>query len=67
MPELENFFHYRNLDVSSLKILAKMWHPQIISKVIKKSEHRALDDIKDSINELAVYRAHLFGLDSIKD
>jgi oligoribonuclease len=44
-----------------------MWHPQIISKVIKKSKHRALDDIKDSINELAVYRAHLFGLDSIKD
>ena len=67
MPELENFFHYRNLDVSSLKILAKMWHPQIISKVIKKSKHRALDDIKDSINELAVYRAHLFGLDRIKD
>lgn len=56
MPELENFFHYRNLDVSSLKILAQYWAPDIAAAVKKTSAHRALDDIQDSINELRYYK-----------
>jgi len=59
MPELEAFFHYRNLDVSSLKILAGMWAPGVLAGVAKKSEHLALADIKDSIAELKHYRQHL--------
>jgi oligoribonuclease len=66
MPELESFFHYRNLDVSSIKILAQMWNPRILSEVNKESKHRALDDIKDSINELAIYRSYLFNSDCSK-
>ena len=66
MPELESFFHYRNLDVSSIKILAQMWNPKILSEVNKESKHRALDDIKDSINELAIYRSYLFNSDCSK-
>jgi len=60
MPELERFFHYRNLDVSALKILAQLWAPQIAAGVNKESEHRALADIRDSIAELAWYRERLF-------
>jgi oligoribonuclease len=60
MPELESFFHYRNLDVSSLKILAGLWAPGVLNGVSKKSEHLALADIRDSIEELRHYRAHLF-------
>ena len=56
MPELEAFFHYRNLDVSSLKILAQLWAPGIADGVSKSNEHRALADIRDSINELRHYR-----------
>jgi oligoribonuclease len=59
MPDLEAFFHYRNLDVSSLKILAGMWAPDVLAGVAKKSEHLALADIKDSIAELKHYRQHL--------
>ncbi len=59
MPELEAFFHYRNLDVSSLKILAGMWAPGVLAGVTKKSEHLALADVKDSIAELKHYRQHL--------
>ncbi|MEM7432590.1 MAG: oligoribonuclease [Pseudomonadota bacterium] len=59
MPELEQFFHYRNLDVSSLKILADRWAPEVAAGFTKTSEHRALSDIRDSINELAWYRDHL--------
>ena len=55
MPDLENFFHYRNLDVSTLKELVFYWHPQ--HKLRKVSKHRALDDVYDSINELKHYRA----------
>ena len=66
MPDLESFFHYRNLDVSSIKILAQMWNPKILSEVNKESKHRALDDIKDSINELAIYRSYLFNSDCSK-
>ena len=60
MPELEAFFHYRNLDVSSLKILASMWVPNTVSAFSKRSEHLALADIRDSIDELRHYRDRLF-------
>ena len=60
MPELAAFFHYRNLDVSSLKILAQLWAPEIAAGCQKASTHRALDDIRDSIDELKYYRDHLF-------
>ena len=56
MPELEAYFHYRNLDVSALKILAQRWAPEVASGYSKDSSHRALDDIRDSIAELAWYR-----------
>lgn len=56
MPELEEFFHYRNLDVSSLKELANRWAPETIKGFEKKGSHLAMDDIKDSIAELAFYR-----------
>ena len=56
MPELENFFHYRNLDVSSINILSGIWNPKVAKGVKKSSSHRALDDVKDSISELAHYR-----------
>ena len=58
MPELVNFFHYRNLDVSTLKELVKRWRPKLMSGVVKGSKHLALDDIKESIVELAYYREH---------
>lgn len=60
MPKLETYFHYRNLDVSSLKILAQLWRPEVASGVAKVSEHLALQDIRDSIDELRYYRTHLF-------
>lgn len=56
MPTLANFFHYRNLDVSTLKELALRWHPTLLKGFNKESKHLALDDIKDSIAELAYYR-----------
>ena len=59
MPLLEAFFHYRNLDVSTLKILANMWAPDVASGVKKGSAHLALEDIRDSIAELRHYRARL--------
>lgn len=58
MPELADFFHYRNLDVSTLKELAKRWHPKLLDGIKKESKHLALDDIKESINELIYYREH---------
>ena len=60
MPELETYFHYRNLDVSTLKILAQRWAPAVANGFNKESSHRALDDIRDSIDELQYYRARLF-------
>lgn len=60
MPALEAFFHYRNLDVSTLKILAQAWAPEVAAGFNKESTHRALADIRDSIAELAYYRAMLF-------
>ena len=58
MPELEAFFHYRNLDVSSLKELVRRWRPEILSGLTKQGRHLALEDIKDSIVELEYYREH---------
>ena len=58
MPELASFFHYRNLDVSTLKELAQRWYPKLGKGVDKHSKHLAMDDIKDSILELAYYREH---------
>lgn len=58
MPELERYFHYRNLDVSSLKILAQRWRPDVAAGFSKRSVHLALDDIRDSIEELRHYRDH---------
>ena len=56
MPEFERFFHYRNLDVSTLKELAKRWHPEVYRGVVKKGRHEALADIYESIEELKHYR-----------
>lgn len=56
MPLLEKFFHYRLIDVSTLKALTQYWAPQIAAGLTKESKHRALDDIKDSIAELKYYR-----------
>jgi len=56
MPELEEFFHYRNLDVSTLKELARRWAPEVADGFTKESSHLAMDDIRDSINELRHYR-----------
>lgn len=62
MPQLEAFFHYRNLDVSTIKELAKRWRPEIAEGVKKNSSHLALDDIRDSIAELQHYRKFFFVL-----
>lgn len=62
MPELEAFFHYRNLDVSTLKELAKRWKPGIIGGFKKAQAHTALADIHESIDELAYYREHFLAL-----
>ena len=60
MPRLEKYFHYRNLDVSTLKILARTWYPKIAKGLQKKSKHMALSDIYDSIYELQFYRENIF-------
>jgi oligoribonuclease len=62
MPELEAFFHYRNLDVSTLKELAKRWKPTIMSGMKKHGKHEALADIQESIEELKYYREHFLNL-----
>lgn len=59
MPSLERHFHYRNLDVSTLKELARRWAPQVLSGVHKHSAHTALSDVRDSIEELRHYRAFM--------
>lgn len=58
MPQLERYFHYRNLDVSTLKELARRWSPEVYSSFQKNSTHLALDDIRDSIRELQHYRTN---------
>ena len=59
MPRLEKYFHYRNLDVSTLKELARRWAPTVLEGVRKQSAHTALSDVHDSIAELRHYRKHL--------
>ena len=60
MPRLEAFFHYRNLDVSTVKELARRWRPDVLATVTKQGSHLALEDIRDSIAELRHYREHFF-------
>jgi oligoribonuclease len=60
MPELERYFHYRNLDVSTLKELARRWAPEVAAGVAKESRHTALADVHESIAELRHYRSALF-------
>jgi oligoribonuclease len=60
MPELESFFHYRNLDVSTVKELARRWYPALAKGVKKAATHQAREDIRESIAELRYYRKHLF-------
>lgn len=61
-PALEAFFHYRNLDVSTVKELARRWNPDVLKQVQKSGSHLALDDIRESIAELVSYRTHFFRL-----
>jgi len=65
MPKLEAYFHYRNLDVSTLKELARRWKPEIMSGMKKHGKHEALADIYESIEELKYYREHLMNCPSI--
>ena len=61
LPEIEDFLHYRSVDVSSIKELARRWYPRDAAKAPhKKTSHRALDDIRESIEELAFWRARIF-------
>ena len=64
MPKLEAFFHYRNVDVSTLKELAKRWRPDVYSSFRKQQKHTALADVHESIDEMAHYREHLLKLES---
>ena len=61
MPRLEAYFHYRNLDVSTLKELARRWAPAVFAGLQKNSTHLALDDIRESVEELRYYRRMMFG------
>ncbi|MEW6998817.1 oligoribonuclease [Colwelliaceae bacterium BS250] len=60
MTDFDEWFHYRNIDVSTIKELARRWQPEILDKVFKQGTHLALDDIRESIAELKVYRQHAF-------
>ena len=62
MPELEAYFHYRNLDVSTLKILANRWRSDLEGGFTKTATHLALDDIRESIEEMRYYRDHFLRL-----
>lgn len=62
MPELADYFHYRHLDVSTLKELANRWKPEMLKKFSKQNTHLALDDIRESINELKFYREYFINL-----
>lgn len=63
MPKLEAFFHYRNLDVSTLKELSKRWRPEVYASFKKQQRHTALADVHESIDELEHYRKHFLNLD----
>ena len=65
MPELERYFHYRNLDVSTLKELARRWAPQVLGGLHKVSAHTALSDVRDSIEELRHYRRYMGALSGL--
>jgi len=67
MPHLEAFFHYRNLDVSTVKELARRWAPDMAKGIEKNGRHLALADIQDSIEELRYYREHFLRLETIQD
>jgi len=61
LPDIENYLHYRSVDVSSIKELAKRWYPKIgLDRTSKSGSHRALDDVKESVRELSFYRDKLF-------
>lgn len=62
MPQLEGYFHYRNIDVSTVKELAKRWKPEVLDGFKKKGVHLALDDIRESIAEMVYYRKHVFSI-----
>ncbi|KUM05256.1 oligoribonuclease [Chromobacterium subtsugae] len=62
MPKLEAYFHYRNLDVSTLKELCKRWKPEVAKGVVKRGKHEALADILESIEEMRYYREHFLKL-----
>lgn len=62
MPQLSDYFHYRNIDVSTLKELAARWKPELVKGFTKQNKHLALDDIKESIEELEYYREHFIKL-----
>jgi len=64
MPTLNAYLHYRNVDVSTVKELARRWKPDVLERVQKRSTHRALDDIRESIEELKLYRTALLGGDA---
>jgi oligoribonuclease len=63
LPQLESFFHYRNLDVSTLKILMQRWRPELEAGFTKTATHQALDDIRESIDEMRYYREHFLRLE----
>ncbi len=60
MPELEAYFHYRSIDVSTVKELTRRWKPEVLNGFKKKGTHLALDDIRESIAEMHYYRTHVF-------
>ncbi|QPG05389.1 oligoribonuclease [Salinimonas marina] len=62
MPQLEAYFHYRSIDVSTIKELARRWKPEILDGFTKKGVHLALDDIRESIEEMKYYREHVFSI-----
>ena len=62
MPELEEYFHYRSIDVSTIKELVKRWQPELLDGFTKKGVHLALDDIRESIAELQYYREKVFAI-----
>ena len=65
LPEVEEFLHYRSIDVSSVKELCRRWYPDVLTRAPAKAEtHRALDDIRESIAELAYYRSTIFARDA---
>ncbi len=64
MPALESYFHYRHVDVSTVKELAKRWNPKLVEAFPKKNQHLALEDILESIAEMAYYREHFFKLEA---